>query len=79
MSDTAIAVETGLSLRPMWCSSHPLARSAFLTLRDVVNLEDLRLSREPDSNVGEDGLQVLAEGIELLSRVPDLADAEIPL
>jgi hypothetical protein len=44
-----------------------------------VNLEDLRFGGEPDSNVGEDGHEVLSEGLELLSRIPDLADAEVPL
>jgi hypothetical protein len=44
-----------------------------------VNLGDLRFGGEPDPNVGEDGHEVLAEGLELVSRVPDLGDAEVPL
>jgi hypothetical protein len=41
-------------------------------LDDVVNLEDLGIRGELNSNLGQDRHQPLAEGPELLLGVPDL-------
>ena len=43
---------------------------------DVVELEHLGLALELDANVAQDRHQTLTERIELLLRIPDLADLE---
>src|SRR3954454_7110785 len=49
-------------------------RARWSALDDVVNLEDVRRVGELDVGAGEDRHQTLTEGLELLPRVPDLAD-----
>ena len=49
-----------------------------LALDDVVDLEHLGLAREFDPNVGQYRPQCLAECVELLARIPDLAYSEAP-
>jgi hypothetical protein len=44
-----------------------------------VDLEHLGLAREFDPNVVQHRLQTTAERVELLPRIPDLADAQVPL
>ena len=46
-------------------------------LDDVVNLEDVRRAGELDAGGGEDRHQTLAESLELLPRIPDLADLKV--
>ena len=48
-------------------------------LDEVLHLEDLWFGREPDPDVAEDGRQLLPEGLELLTRTPDLAHAQVVL
>jgi hypothetical protein len=48
-------------------------------LHDVVNLEDVRRVGELDADDGEDRHQTLAECLELLPRVPDLADLQVAI
>src|SRR5438552_13669810 len=47
-------------------------------LDDVVDLQHFRLAREFDANVGQYRHQTLDGRIELLPRIPDLADSEAP-
>src|SRR5882757_6283313 len=54
------------------------ARRPALTLDDVVDLDQLRLAGL-DPDLGEHRHQPLAEGVELLAGVPDLADAQVAL
>jgi hypothetical protein len=42
-------------------------------------IEDLWFARELDSGVGQDGHQALNLRVEALPRVPDLADAQVPI
>ena len=49
-----------------------------LALDDVVNLEDLWFAGKLDSGVGQYGHQPLTERLELLPRVPDFADTQVP-
>src|SRR3954470_11856092 len=67
-------------LPPFGCVSPALAlRDLFLALDDVVDLEHLGLARKLDSNVLQHRHEALSKCIELLSRVPDLADSEVPV
>ena len=43
----------------------------------ILNLENLRLGRELDANVAEDGHQLLTKRPELFARTPDFADSQI--
>src|ERR1044071_6208122 len=52
------------------------ARAAGLPPDDVVDLDDLGWAGELDTVRGEDRHQALTERLELLHRVPDLADPE---
>src|ERR1051326_5058227 len=54
----------------------PFRQAIVLALDDVVDLQHLGLTRL-DSNVLQHRHQLLAEGVELLARVPDLADSEL--
>ena len=47
-----------------------------LALDDVVDFDDLWWPCELDTALGEDRHQAFTERLELLHRVPDLADAE---
>jgi hypothetical protein len=49
----------------------PLGRLALL---DVVDLEDLRLAGKLDPGLGQHRHEALTERLELLPRIPDLAD-----
>src|SRR3954468_7061679 len=73
----------GADVRMGRLSRERLGRSArsclVLALDDVVDLEHLGLAFELDPSVLEHRHQTLAEGVELLARVPNLANAEIPL
>ena len=53
------------------------ALGARLAPDEVLNLEDLRLSRELDAQVGEDGHQLFTVRLELLGRTPDFADTHV--
>ena len=44
-----------------------------------MNLEDVRRVGELDAGTGEDRHQTIAEGLELLPRVPDLADPKVAI
>ena len=48
-------------------------------LDDVVNVEDVRRIGELDADAGEDRHQTLVEGLELLPRIPDLADLKVAI
>src|SRR6266576_2186456 len=50
-----------------------------LALDDVVDLEHLGLASKLDPQVLQQRHQALAERIEVLARVPDLADSEVPV
>jgi hypothetical protein len=50
---------------------------ALSALDDVVNVEDVRRIGELNADTGEDRHQALPERLELLPRVPDLADAKV--
>src|SRR4029079_7308759 len=54
-------------------------RARWSALDDVVNLEDVRRIGELDAGAREDRYQTLAEGLELLPRVPDLADVKVAI
>src|SRR3954454_6793478 len=54
-------------------------RARWSALDDVVNLEDVWRIGELDAGAGEDRHQTLAEGLELLPRVPDLADLKVAI
>src|SRR5687767_5220104 len=54
-------------------------RARWSALDDVVNLEDVRRVGELDAGAGEDRHQTLAEGLELLPRVPDFADLKVAI
>ena len=60
------------------CSTPPRS-SPDLALDDVVDLKELWLAGELDPKVGQDGHQGLTVGFELLPRVPDFADSQIPV
>src|SRR5680860_1195657 len=49
-----------------------------LALLEVVDLEDLRLARKLNPGFGQHRHELLAERLELLPRVPDLAHPEVP-
>src|SRR5437868_14101108 len=57
-------------------SPAPDCQAIVLALDDVVDLEHLGLTRL-DPDVLQHRHQALAEGVELLARVPDLADSEL--
>jgi hypothetical protein len=44
-----------------------------------MRLEDLWVARHLDSRFFNPGAELLAEGLELLARFPDLADSEVAL
>jgi hypothetical protein len=48
-----------------------------LAFDEVVNLEDLWLAGQLDPDVGKYGHQLIAKRLQLLSRVPDLADSQV--
>src|SRR5437867_2537945 len=70
---------TGANPPPPFRSASPaLARYAIvLALDDVVDLEHLRLARKRDPDVPQHWHEALTERVELLARVPDLADPEV--
>src|SRR5438105_6022753 len=70
---------TGASPPPPFRSASPaLARYAIvLALDDVVDLEHLGLARKLDPDVLKHWHEALTERVELLARVPDLADSEV--
>jgi hypothetical protein len=51
---------------------------AWLTLDDVVDLADLRVAGVLERKIGEERHHTLPECLELLLRVPDLIDEELP-
>src|SRR6185503_21252022 len=51
--------------------------AALLAPDDVVDLELLGLARKLDPYIGQHRHEVLPECVELLARVPDLADSEM--
>ena len=55
----------------------PAAR--WSALDDVANLGDVRRVVELDADAGKNRHQTLAEGLELVPRVPDLADLKVPI
>lgn len=57
----------------------PMSALAASALDDVVNREFLGRPRELDPRIGQDRDQPLTKRLELLSRVPDLADTQIPI
>src|SRR6185295_1773747 len=64
---------------PVATSALTGARTRALALDDVVDLEHLGLTLELDPNVVQHRLQSLTERVELLARIPDLADAQVAL
>src|SRR5688572_29494604 len=46
-------------------------------LDEILNFENLRLGRELDAHVAEDGHQLLTVSLELLARTPDFAGAQV--
>src|SRR5438270_7866040 len=52
-------------------------RDSVLALDDVVDLEHLGLARKLDPDVLKHWHKALTERVELLARVPDLADSEV--
>lgn len=60
---------------PIW--GWPMVRGSVpdLALDDVVNLENLWLARELDSNIRQNRHQDFAVRLELLSGIPDFTDA----
>lgn len=49
-----------------------------LALDDVVSLEDFWFASELDSDVCQEWHQLLTVGLQLLARVPDFADTQVP-
>src|SRR4051794_6577545 len=70
----------GKSTASVWLRQPgPCVTRSVLALDDVVDLEHLGLARKLDSNVLQHRHEALSKCIELLSRVPDLADSEVPV
>ena len=70
--------------KPSWSPSRRCSRTSGetrwgLALDDFVDLENLRITREHDADVVQHRHEAFAERVELLPRVPDLADSELPV